>query len=96
MQTLFSVRNYTLGLGARSFMRLFTSAVLAVYFFSTNALAEGPLPPGKPAGVSSAVTIQKKELYVFAGVGLVLAGAGIAIVGGDKSNPASSSSSTAP
>lgn len=54
---------------------LLSSPVLA-----DTALADTPLPPGKPAGVQAAVS-RTGELYWFAGAAVVAAGLGLLMVG---------------
>ncbi len=55
-------------------------AVCAGILLSSPALADTPLPPGRPAGVQAAVS-RTGELYWFAGAAVVAAGLGLLMVG---------------
>ena len=65
-------------------MKHLTAAVTAFALIATQALAAGPLAPGKPAGVTKAQDFdQNMLLYVLGGAAVI---AGIAILASNDNN----------
>jgi hypothetical protein len=52
----------------------FCAAVAAFALFATQALAAGPLAPGKPAGVAKAQADDDNTVLYVIGVGAIVAG----------------------
>ena len=79
-------------------MRLFISAVLAISFFASNALAgetASGLTPGKPAGVKDA-QLMDNTVVIGLGVALIAAGIAVAASSGNSHNITTVTTSTSP
>jgi hypothetical protein len=79
-------------------MRAPIAAILSLVLTGTAALAETPLPAGKPAGLHPA-EMQTPTLLIIGGIAIVAAGIAIAASGGSNNNttatvPTTSTTST--
>ncbi len=66
-------------------MRAPIAAILSLVLTGTAALAETPLPAGKPAGLHPA-QMEKPTLLIIGGVAVVAAGIALAASGGSNNN----------
>ena len=56
-------------------MRIFVAVILAACFSASDAIAQSILAPGKPAGVTNAMSSERREIFILAGAGVIVVGA---------------------
>jgi hypothetical protein len=69
-----------------AFMRRFSAVILGVILLAPDALAQ-PLPPGKPAGVTSALGIRASDWTLLTAAAIAAAGFSILFLDKSDSTP---------